>query len=317
MVCRPLSEGREPRGLLQEGRRGERVLHGKFAAGMRAQARLDWGALARLIRSYSVTFYTGTLLLPQQERRGTWAVYAACRIGDEAVDAASGGERSLAAWWSGVERAYTGRPVELWEHGLAWALERWAIPFEAFCHMREGFERDLQPLRLETEEELLQYCYQVAGTVGRMIAAILRAAPGAEQQAIWLGQALQLTNILRDVAEDLQRDRVYLPRELLERYGVCLEELKQGRCTPGYRRLMSYLDEQAQTLYSKGMAGICHLSVGRLAVAFATLQYRALLERLRRLQYDNLHQRVYLTAWQRIAILPRAFELLRRQGVGG
>jgi len=293
------------------------MLRGKFVGGMRIRARLDWGAFARLIRSYSVTFYTGTLLLPQQERRGAWAVYAACRIGDEAVDGANRSERSLAAWWSGIERAYAGTPVELWEHGLLWALERWAIPFEAFLHMREGFVCDLQPLRLETEEELLRYCYQVAGTVGRMIAAVLRAAPGAEQHAIWLGQALQLTNILRDVAEDLRRDRVYLPRELLERYEVRLEELKQGRCTPGYQRLMSYLDERARALYSKGMAGIRHLSVGQLAVAFAALQYRALLERLRCLRYDNLRQRVYLTTWQRIAILPRAFELLRQQGVRG
>jgi phytoene synthase len=284
---------------------------------MRAQLRVDWTALSRLIRSYSATFYTGSLLLPQRERRGVWAVYAACRIGDEAVDGASGGERLLAAWWSGIERAYAGRPVELWEHGLSWALEQWAIPYEAFCHMREGFVRDLKPLQLDTEEELLQYCYQVAGTVGRMIAAVLGAAPAAERQAIWLGQALQLTNILRDVAEDLRRDRVYLPRELLERYGVRMEELKEGRCTPGYQRLMSYLDERAQALYRNGLTGICHLSVGRLAVAFAALQYRALLEKLRHLQYDNLHQRVYLTPWQRIGILPRAFALVYQQDLRG
>ncbi len=138
----------------------------------------DWKAITRIIRKHSATFFWGSLLLPREARLGAWGVYAACRLGDEAVDGEGAGPEALMAWWDGVERAYQGEPREAWEVGLSWALERWPIPKEAFYHMRLGFETDLGPVDLKTEAELLRYCYQVGGTVGRMIAAVIGGEEG-------------------------------------------------------------------------------------------------------------------------------------------
>jgi phytoene synthase len=266
----------------------------------------DWNALSRVIRAHSATFYLGSRLFPPEARKGAWAVYAACRLGDEAVDGEGGGEEALEAWWEGVERAYAGRPRENWERGLTWALERWPIPFEAFAHMKEGFLTDLGPVRLKTEEELFTYCYRVAGTVGRMMAPIAGGALEAEAKAIRLGQAMQLTNILRDVGEDLARDRLYLPLDLLEAYGVKLEDLQEGSITPGYRALMAHLEAKARALYREGLEGLRHLQVGRAAIALAALQYQGILDKLRLQGYDNLRRRAHLKPWERLLLLPKA-----------
>lgn len=273
----------------------------------------DWKALAKVVRTHSATFYWGSLLFPKEERKGAWAVYAACRLGDDAVDR-GGGEGALQAWWEGVERAYGGRPQAQWERGLAWALERWAIPKEAFAHMREGFLKDLGRVRLETEEELLLYCYQVAGTVGRMMAPIAGGGKEVEEKAVRLGQAMQLTNILRDVGEDLGLDRVYLPRELLQRFGVELADLRRGRVTPQYRALLQHLEAKARALYREGFAGLKGLRVGRAAIALAALQYQAILDKLRLQGYDNLSQRAHLKPWERLRLFPQALALARTSG---
>ncbi|BDG17497.1 phytoene synthase [Thermus scotoductus] len=270
----------------------------------------DWKELASLVRIHSSTFYLGSLLFPPVERKGAWAVYAACRLGDEAVDGPGGGWEALSAWWDGVERAYEGRPKAAWEVGLAWALERWDIPFEAFRHMRDGFLTDLGPVRLKTEAELLRYCYQVGGTVGRMILAVA-GGERTEEEAIALGQAMQLTNILRDVGEDLSRNRIYLPEDLLARYGVRVEDLHAGRATPGYRALMAHLEAQARSLYREGLKGIPRLRVGKAAIALAALQYQGILDKLRLMGYENLGQRAHLKPWERLWLIPRAYRLAR------
>jgi phytoene synthase len=269
----------------------------------------NWKTLVGLLRRHSTTFYLASLLFPEEARKGAWAVYATCRVGDEAVDGPQGSRKALEAWWQGVERAYRGLPREEWEKGLAWALKRWPIPQEAFWDMRQGFERDVGPVRLETEAELLTYCYQVAGTVGRMIVPIAGGGKEVEEKAVLLGQAMQLTNILRDVGEDLRRDRVYLPRKLLERYGVLLVDLRQGRITPQYRALMAHLEGLARELYHEGLKGLPGLRVGRAAIALAALQYQSILDKLRLMGYDNLHQRAHLKGWERLRLLPRAFWL--------
>ncbi len=84
----------------------------------------NWRALAHVLRRHSATFYWGSLLFPKEERKGAWAVYAACRLGDEAVDGPNAGKEALEAWWQGVEHAFSGTPRAEWEKGLAWALAR-------------------------------------------------------------------------------------------------------------------------------------------------------------------------------------------------
>lgn len=269
----------------------------------------DWKAVCNIIRQHSATFYYGSLLFRGEARKGAWAVYGACRVGDDAVDESENGVRDLDKWWSGVERAYNRIPESEWEAGLAWALERWPIPQEAFAEMRRGFLADLGQVRLETLGELYTYCYQVAGTVGLMIAPIGGAGPEGRDAAIKLGQAMQLTNCLRDVGEDLSLGRIYLPAEMMHRHGVSLEDLRQGQVTGQYVALMRELAREARTLYREGLRGLKHLKNGRGAIALAALQYQGILDKLELGGWDNLNSRASLSTYERVMLLPKAIWL--------
>lgn len=269
----------------------------------------NWQAVSAIIRRHSATFYYGSLLFRGEARKGAWAVYAACRIGDDAVDESANPLADLNEWWTGIERAYAGVPREDWEVALTWALQRWDIPKQAFADMKEGFLADLNPVRLETLEELYTYCYRVAGTVGLMIAPIGGAGEAGRDAAIKLGQAMQLTNCLRDVGEDLALGRVYLPAELMRKYEVSLEDLRQGAISPRYIGLMRELAQEARRLYREGLAGLKHLKTGRGAVALAALQYQGILDKLEMNGWDNLSRRASLSTYERVMLLPKAIWL--------
>lgn len=269
----------------------------------------NWQAVSEIIRRHSATFYYGSLLFRGEARKGAWAVYAACRIGDDAVDESANPLADLNEWWAGIERAYAGLPREDWEVALAWALERWDIPHQAFADMKEGFLADLNPVRLETLDELFTYCYRVAGTVGLMIAPIGGAGAAGRGAAIKLGQAMQLTNCLRDVGEDLALGRVYLPDELMHKHGVSIEDLRQGCISPRYVGLMRELALEARRLYREGLGGLKYLQTGRGAIALAALQYQGILDKLELMGWDNLSRRASLSTYERVMLLPKAIWL--------
>lgn len=269
----------------------------------------NWQAVSKIIRRHSATFYYGSLLFKGQARKGAWAVYAACRIGDDAVDESSNPLADLNEWWAGIERAYAGVPREDWEVALTWALQRWDIPKQAFADMKEGFLADLNPVRLETMDELYAYCYRVAGTVGLMIAPIGGAGEVGRDAAIKLGQAMQLTNCLRDVGEDLALDRVYLPAELMRKHNVSIEDLRQGCISPRYVSLMRELASDARRLYREGLVGLKYLKTGRGAIALAGLQYQGILDKLEQGSWDNLSRRASLSGLERVMLLPKAIWL--------
>ncbi|GIW33081.1 phytoene/squalene synthase family protein [Meiothermus sp.] len=269
----------------------------------------NWQAVSEIIRRHSATFYYGSLLFRGEARKGAWAVYAACRIGDDAVDESANPLADLNEWWAGIGRAYAGLPREDWEVALAWALERWDIPHQAFADMKEGFLTDLNPVRLETMEELYTYCYRVAGTVGLMIAPVGGAGAAGRSAAIKLGQAMQLTNCLRDVGEDLALGRVYLPDELMHKHGVSIEDLRQGCISPRYVGLMRELALEARRLYREGLGGLKYLQTGRAAIALAALQYQGILDKLELMRWDNLSRRASLSTYERVMLLPKAIWL--------
>jgi len=261
----------------------------------------NWQAVSEIIRRHSATFYYGSLLV-----KGAWAIYAACRIGDDAVDESANPLADLNAWWAGVERAYAGAPREDWEVALAWTLQRWDIPKQAFADMKEGFLTDLRPVHLENMDELYTYCYRVAGTVGLMIAPIGGADQAGHEAAIKLGQAMQLTNCLRDVGEDLALGRVYLPADLMHKHDVRVEDLRRGCISPRYVGLMRELAADAHRLYREGLGGLKHLRIGRGAIALASLQYQGILDKLEQGGWDNLSRRASLSTYERVMLLPKA-----------
>ncbi len=272
------------------------------------------GYCTQLTRTHSSTFYLGSRLFPPTERQAVSVVYAVCRSGDDAVDEAPSKEAArarLLVWQEHVERAYAGAPRSgaFLEVGLCWVLERFDVPKSAFEELYLGLESDLGEQCFETLDDLLLYCRRVAGVVGLLIAPVAGYRGGAEtlSSALALGAAMQLTNILRDVGEDLRMGRCYLPNELLVKHGVTRAALKAGAVTPGYIALLGELTEYAGSLYRQGWQGIPKLNgVAATAVGVAALNYEGILQKLRQNGYDNLTRRAYLRPVERLVLIPRA-----------
>lgn len=269
---------------------------------------------AQATRAHSSTFHLGSSLFATQQRRAVRVVYAVCRSGDDAVDECATheeGRTRLEAWWRGIERSYDGTPREdeALELGLAWALARYEIPLGAFQELYLGLEADLMGQEIGTVNDLMVYCRRVAGTVGWMVAPIcgFRGGERTLLDAVALGQAMQLTNILRDVGEDLAMERCYLPSELLEKHQVDLRDLTSSRITKAYIALLEELAHIARKLYRMGWQSIPKLDgVAAVAVGLAALNYEAILDKLARNGYDNLARRAHLEPVERLVFLPLA-----------
>ena len=252
---------------------------------------------------------------PPTERQAVSVVYAVCRSGDDAVDEAPSSEAAytrLLVWQEHVERAYAGTPRSgaFLEVGLHWVLERFNVPKSAFDELYLGFESDLSEQSFETMSDLMLYCRRVAGVVGLLIAPLAgyRGGDATLQSALALGEAMQLTNILRDVGEDLRMGRCYLPRELLQKYGVTRAMLESGRVTPAYIALLEELSDHASALYRQGWQGIPKLNgAAATAVGVAALNYEGILQKLRQNGFDNLTRRAYLRPVERLVLIPKAF----------
>lgn len=270
-----------------------------------------------LTRQHSKTFYLGSLLLPPRQRAAVWALYAACRAGDDITDSdepVAERRTRLQLWDDEVAAAYAGAPARTpVGRALSWAVSAYPVPRQAFGELREGFEMDLRldsgEFAFETEGELRLYCRRVAGVVGFMVAPVAGYRGGEEtlERALWLGQAMQLTNVLRDVGEDLERGRVYLPGELLREFGVHAADLRRGAVTPRHRALMSRLADDSRRWYARGRPGIAHLrGPSRVGVALAARAYEGILDDLAAAGYDNLSRRAHLSLERKLRLLPRA-----------
>jgi phytoene synthase len=213
---------------------------------------------ARLTRQSGTNFYYAFRVLPAEKRRAIYALYAFCRVVDDCVDEAGGeGEAGLARWLAEARRAYAGRPETELGRELAETVARFPIPRGAFEDVVAGCRMDLTTRRYATFADLRVYCERVASAVGLASIEIFGYDdPRTREYAVELGLALQLTNILRDVAADAERDRVYLPLEDLARFGVTEEALLAASRAPGVPRpegigrLLAFEADRARSHYA-------------------------------------------------------------------
>jgi len=177
---------------------------------------------ARLTRKSQSSFYYAFLTLPEEKRRAIYALYSFCRAVDDCVDEpGGGGEAGLDAWTQEVGRCYGGTPETDLGRELARAVARFPIPRPALLDIVAGCRMDLAIRRYATWADLRVYCERVASAVGLCSIEIFGyTRPATRDYAVELGLALQLTNILRDVAPDAARERLYLPLEDLDRFDV-------------------------------------------------------------------------------------------------
>jgi len=277
------------------------------------------GVCRDLTRAHSKTFYLGSRFFPVLERQAVWAVYAACRSGDDIADELEAPQAriQLEAWWDGIQRVYerpTQRVADPLFQSLHWAVSQYPIPLSAFQELYLGLQMDLENHRYTTLADLELYCRRVAGVVGWLIAPICGYSGGDRtlEQALMLGKAMQLTNILRDVGEDRMRGRLYLPLELRLKHGVTDSMLEKGVVTPQYRALMLELSALARSWYKAGEAGIPRLrGSGRLAVLVAARAYEGILDSLERNDFDNFSKRAYVSGRKKLLLIPQAWWTLR------
>jgi len=268
-----------------------------------------------ITRKHSRSFFLSSQLLPIEKRRAVHALYAFCRTSDDLVDLPQANAmHALAAW---VALVHAPQPPADNAVLLAWndTLNRYTVPRALPDELLAGIAMDLTVNRYATFDDLWLYCYRVASVVGLISMQIIGYREGAVNYAIKLGVALQLTNILRDVGEDAQRGRVYLPHEDLERFGLCADDILNGRRDQAFRALMRFEIERAHSLYEAAWPGIALLnSDGQLAIAAAAEIYRGIL--------GKIHQSDY-NVYQRRACVPLAHKLLllwrarRRLGLAG
>ncbi len=203
-------------------------------------------AAARLTRQSGTNFYYAFRVLPVAKRQAIYALYSFCRVVDDCVDEEGGeGEAGLARWLDEVRRCYAGTPQTELGRDLAAALARFPIPVACFEAIVAGCRMDLETRRYATFADLRLYCERVASAVGLASIEIFGYRdPATRDYAVELGLALQLTNILRDVATDAARGRLYLPLEDLAHFGVAEAEVMSARAPRG-GALLGLLDFEA------------------------------------------------------------------------
>jgi phytoene synthase len=278
---------------------------------MRDQLTAAYDHCQGLTKREAKNFYYGFMLLPGDKRRAIYAAYAFARECDDIVDARLPTEEAslgLAAYRESLDRCLEGHPQGPVLVALRDAIERYRIPHGYFYRLVEGVERDLTVRRYANFEELKRYCYLVASVVGLISISIFGYWGGeqARRHAADLGIALQLTNILRDIQEDLQRDRIYLPLEELSRFGYAEDDLRQGVANEDFRRLMAFQTERARRYFESGRRLFPYLSRrARACVGVMAGIYSTILDDIQRAPETVLERRVSLSAGQKLALAGR------------
>lgn len=281
--------------------------------------RASYRYCAELTRLHSKTFYLASGLLPAEKRRAVRALYAFCRITDNIVDE-NQGEDLQAVLDDWARRISLPRPPANDPVAMAWAdaQARFNIPSGYARQLINGVARDLRQRCYATFADLAEYAYGVASTVGLMAMHII-GFDGAQAipYAIKLGVALQLTNILRDVAEDWGAGRLYLPQDELAAFGLCENDIAHGRAGRRWQEFMAFQIARNRRLYSESRAGIAMLVPdGRLAIQAAADLYQAILRDIERHDYNVFRRRAHITVATKLRMLPGIW-WRARQGQNG
>ncbi len=279
----------------------------------------------QITAEYAKTFYLGTLLMPKEKSKAIWAIYAWCRLTDELVDGAKARyttKETLAEWEKQLESIFAGYPVDDTDVALVDTIQNYPMGIQPFRDMIAGQRMDLMRNRYQTFEELQLYCYRVAGTVGLMSNAVLgigadfNGVPWQKDkpihvprdEAIALGMAMQLTNILRDVGEDLQRDRIYLPIEDLHAFGYTEQDLLAGVIDDRWKGIMKFQIKRAREYYKQAEIGIRYLiRDSRLPVWASLMLYQGILNEIEANNYDVFNKRAFVSKSKKTLSLPIAW----------
>jgi len=270
---------------------------------------------AEITRRNGTTYYWGTQLLPRERRRHVHAVYALCRLADDIVDdqvATAGREPAeirseLLGFADAFRRAGISGTADPVLAAAAHTVRTVGIPQECFDRFFGAMAMDLTTTRYETWDDLLGYMEGSAAVIGEMMLPVLQPlGPEAVEPARALGFAFQYTNFLRDVAEDLDRGRIYLPQEELRRFGVTPVDLGRRVVTPQWRAFLAHEIERARALYQVADRGLPWLPPrSARCVATARVLYSRILDRIEAADYDVFHVRARVPTWRKAGTAAR------------
>ncbi|KAE9615082.1 hypothetical protein Lal_00048437 [Lupinus albus] len=267
---------------------------------------------------YAKTFYLGTLLMTPERKRAIWAIYVWCRRTDELVDGPNASHitpTALDRWESRLDELFQGRPFDMLDAALSDTVRKFPVDIQPFKDMIEGMRMDLKKSRYKNFDELYHYCYYVAGTVGLMSVPIMGISPYSEattvsvyNAALFLGIANQLTNILRDVGEDANRGRVYLPQDELSLAGLSDDDIFAGKVTDKWRYFMKGQIKRARMFFDEAEKGVTELNeASRWPVWASLMLYRQILDEIEANDYNNFTKRAYVGKAKKLLSLPIAY----------
>jgi phytoene synthase len=279
-------------------------------------------------RKHAKSFHFAAGFLPREKRSQVFPIYAFCRHVDDEIDEISDGDETAAVeaverWKSRLEGVYgeSYDPAIEQDEGhrnvfIAWRhmLRSYPIPLQHPLDLIKGVVQDTYKKRYERFDELYEYSYRVASTVGLMSSEILGYTDKeALEYAEAMGIGMQLTNILRDVKEDAERGRIYLPKEDLDRFGVDEAQILSGRMSEGFKEMMVFQVARAREFYAQGEKGIPMLEAdSRFTVLLASRIYSRILGQIERNDYDVFKERASTSKVQKLLMLPRIWMEAKR-----
>lgn len=272
-----------------------------------AAARADLAACRAHLRGGSRSFFAASLLLPRRVRVPATALYAFCRLVDDAIDRDGGGADELARLADRLDRLYAGRPRPIAaDRALSEIVATFAIPRALLDALIEGVAWDAEGRRYEDLPDLRAYAARVAGSVGAMMALLMGVRDGdAVARACDLGVAMQFTNIARDVGEDARAGRLYLPTQWLREAGIDPAAfLRDPRFTPALGTVIRRLLAEADTLYARAESGICQLpGACQPGIRAARALYAGIGSEVARMAFDSVTRRAVVPPVRKLGLL--------------
>jgi len=262
-----------------------------------------------ITRKFAKTFYLASIFLPKDKRYASYTIYAICRLSDEIVDnpVSSNPQQNLQNLEQKIAAAYAKDIIDTpllaaFRH----TINTYQIPKEYFDALIKGMRMDLTQNRYSSFPALHEYCYYVAGVVGLIMLKIFGYQnKSAEAYAIELGIAMQLTNILRDIREDLTRNRIYLPQDELQKFQVSEQQLLLGQNNDAFKNLLCFQIQRCHKLYSQSLPGIKLITSRHARFVVLAMQeiYSSILDVIEKNNFDIFTKRCFVNKVQKIKII--------------
>jgi len=268
-------------------------------------------------RGSGSSFFYAFLFLPRERRRAMMALYAFCREVDDIADEVHDEDvamRKLQFWREEIARSFSGNPSHPIGRELDWARQQCRLSKGLFSDIMDGMAMDITHAPIQKGEDLSLYCYRVAGAVGLLSTEIFGYTDKRGREfALALGEALQLTNILRDVREDAARGRIYFPQQERIRFGVADQDFRDGRLTEGMQALLDHYGEHAENCYTKALARLPEADRKSLSASLLMgAIYYAYLKRLKAIRFNVWQHDIRLLPIHKMWIAWRAWRYEKR-----